>query len=310
MLKSKPLPKMFFPSSPRLDRQRILRADVDDAGMRADRVTADGHRFKDGVGVALQNRAVHEGTGVPLVSIADDELLLRFLVGGELPFAAGGETAASAAAQPGCADEVDHLLRGHRGQRFCERPVATGGDVLFDLLGIEAPGVAQHDPRLEFTGSGLFELRIVPVAFQCAGAGSDAVDSGGENGRDLLRRNLTVNHAAAGGAFDEHHNWFGVAEAHAADFAHFDRVFESSIGDLLIDGFEDGSGSGGDAAGPHGNEQFDRRLRPVFQFFGDPLQSGGSIDFHRQYLSGFHVVAFQSAQSARMPATFSAVTFP
>ena len=140
--------------------------------------------------------------------------------------------------------------------------------------------------------------------------GSDAVDSGGENGRDLLRRNLTVNHAAAGGAFDEHHYWFGVAEAHAADFAHFDRVFESSVGDLLIDGFKDGSGSGGDAAGPHGNEQFDRRLRPVFQFFGDPLQSGGSIDFHRQYLSGFHVVAFQSAQSARMPATFSAVTFP
>ena len=57
-----------------LDGERILGADVDVALLGADRVAADRHRLEDGVGVALDRRAVHVGAGVALVGVADDVL--------------------------------------------------------------------------------------------------------------------------------------------------------------------------------------------------------------------------------------------
>ena len=81
------------------DRQRIFRADVDDACLRSDRITADRHCLQHRVGIALQYRTVHECAGVAFVGVADDELFSRGLLRGELPLASRGEASASAPAQ-------------------------------------------------------------------------------------------------------------------------------------------------------------------------------------------------------------------
>lgn len=41
----------------------------------------------------------------------------------------------------------------------------------------------------------------------------------------LLRRHVAVDQLFTGGLVGQHDHRFGVAEAHAADFADFDRVF-------------------------------------------------------------------------------------
>ena len=58
------------------DGQRVLAADVDVALVGADRVGGDGHALEHAVRIALEDAAVHEGAGVALVGVADDELAL------------------------------------------------------------------------------------------------------------------------------------------------------------------------------------------------------------------------------------------
>ena len=87
---------------------RVLGADVDVALGGAHGVGGDAHAFQDGVGVALQDRAVHEGAGIALVAITDEvgswRAVFRLrafdhLGPGELPFHAGQESGAAAAPQ-------------------------------------------------------------------------------------------------------------------------------------------------------------------------------------------------------------------
>ena len=76
-----------------LQGQRILGAAVDVAGRGPQCQAADGHAFQNAVRVAFQQRAVHEGPGVPFIGVADQV----FFVGGgllaKLPFAQVGKPA-------------------------------------------------------------------------------------------------------------------------------------------------------------------------------------------------------------------------
>jgi hypothetical protein len=54
-----------------LDRERVLRPDVDVCLGRADRVGGEGHAFDEAVRVAFDDGAVHERAGVALVGVAD-----------------------------------------------------------------------------------------------------------------------------------------------------------------------------------------------------------------------------------------------
>ena len=68
--------------------------------------------FDDPVRERLQDHAVHEGTGVAFVAVADDVLDGLGLLAHQAPFLSGGETRAAAATQPGCLDGLDDLLWG------------------------------------------------------------------------------------------------------------------------------------------------------------------------------------------------------
>ncbi len=84
---------------------------------------------KQRVGVALEQRAVHERARVALVGVADQVLVVARRVAAELPLAPGGKARPAAAAQAGLLDLLDHLLRVHV-QRPHKTAVATGRQVV------------------------------------------------------------------------------------------------------------------------------------------------------------------------------------
>ena len=93
-----------------LDGQGVFGADVHQTFRGPDTVTADGHGLDDRVGVALENRAVHERSGVALVGVADHVFFLAWTLGGYLPFQAGRESSAATSSQTGLLDGLDGLL--------------------------------------------------------------------------------------------------------------------------------------------------------------------------------------------------------
>lgn len=230
--------------------------------------------------VSFEDGAVHECAGIAFVGIADDELFTFRLIGGELPLPAGREAAAAASAQARGDDGFDHLLRLHLRQRGRECGIAALGNVLFDFLGVDPAGVAQHDAGLKFVRGGAFRLRIIPGAFERAGSRRGRPGSGRQDGRNLLRCHIPVDQPLAAVAVDEHDDRLGEAETHAADFADFNRIFEAAFGDFVPDRLQDGLGSGGDAAGSERDKQFHRRARPGFEFSGDFRQLRGIFNFH------------------------------
>jgi hypothetical protein len=94
-----------------LDGQRILGADVDISLRRADRERGNRHAFDHRVGVAFDDAAVHEGAGIALVGVADDEFLTPRSVSGERPFPPRGKPGPSAAAKPGNLHLPEHCFR-------------------------------------------------------------------------------------------------------------------------------------------------------------------------------------------------------
>ena len=67
----------------------------------ADGIAADEHALNHTVGVAFKDGTVHERTGVALVGITDDVLLLAGLVVSGFPLHASGEAGAAAAPETG-----------------------------------------------------------------------------------------------------------------------------------------------------------------------------------------------------------------
>ena len=128
--------------------QGILGADVNQSLVGPDAITADGHCLKHRVGVALHDGAVHECAGVALVGIAHHILVFGLVVAREAPFQACGEAGATASAQTGLLDDVDHLLGGLVLQGVGQCGVAVAGDVLLDVLGVDKAAVAQCHTQL------------------------------------------------------------------------------------------------------------------------------------------------------------------
>ena len=83
------------------DRERIFRADIDIAVLRADRVAGDRHALDQAEGIALHQHAVGEGAAVALVGVADDEFSSARRIEHGLPFDPGRKARAAAPAQAG-----------------------------------------------------------------------------------------------------------------------------------------------------------------------------------------------------------------
>ncbi len=125
-----------------LDGQRVFGAAVDVTLVRAHGVAGDGHAFDDAVRIALQDAAVHECSGVAFVGVADGVLDATWGLATQLPFQAGEEASATAAAQAGALGLLNHLIRRHLCERLAQRGIALARDVLVNAFGIDQAAVA------------------------------------------------------------------------------------------------------------------------------------------------------------------------
>ena len=128
--------------------ERILRADVDEALRRTDRVARDHHRLEDAMGVAFERRTVHVRARIAFVGVADHVLLALGLLHGEFPLHAGREARAAAAAKAGLQDLLDDILGLHLEEHLLDRLVAVARNVVIDLLGVDHAAVAEDDAVL------------------------------------------------------------------------------------------------------------------------------------------------------------------
>ena len=148
-----------------LDRDGILRADIEIAVLRADGVACDHHALDHCQGVALEDRAVHERAGVALVAVADHILVVALGIVGELPLPARGEARATTTANAGGEHLVDDLLAGH-GQRPLQTLERAHAQRLVDVLGVDdAASVQGHAPLF------LVEIDVVLLLDLFAGGG-------------------------------------------------------------------------------------------------------------------------------------------
>ena len=140
------------------DGDGVFRPHVDIALMGAHGVARDGHSLQNGMGIALQYGAVHEGAGVALVGVAADvfDAVGTDRVVGELPLHAGGEARAAPAPEAGGLHRVDDLLgRDALGEDPAQGGIAVRADVLVNILRVDDAAVAQGDTLLVLVEAGL-----------------------------------------------------------------------------------------------------------------------------------------------------------
>ena len=130
-----------------LDGEWIFGPAVDVAFIRAHGIGADEHSFDDPVGIAFQHTAIHEGTWVTLIRIADHIFLGSRLFKDKVPFESGGKASSASAAQTGGFHAVYHGIRSH-GERLFQGLIATGFLIFIYALRVDHATVFEHDTHL------------------------------------------------------------------------------------------------------------------------------------------------------------------
>jgi hypothetical protein len=232
-----------------LDSQGILVAHIDVAMGGADGIGTDDHPLQNGVGIALKKAAVHIGTRVAFVGVADDVLGLALGLAGGIPFPAGGESTAAPSPQFGGDDLIDHLLGLHLVQGLGQGAVTANRQVVFDAGGFDQPVHAEYQAHLLFVkghfvffynlgfGHGIFvkepvdDLTLESRLF--------------DNVRHVLQLDLLVEDFL--GIDDGHRAAF--AEPVAAGIAYVNTVAEIAFDDLFLEGVHQFLGAIGQASG-------------------------------------------------------------
>ena len=187
---------------------------------RADCVARDQHPFEHAVRIAFQHAAIHECAGIALVRIADDVFLRAHRFGYRAPLQARGISSAAAPAQTTLGNLVDHFALRHLRQRFDQGGVSIGGDVVFNALRIDHPGIFQHDLLLP-----LEEGHIGGTNQPRYGLTREAVQYGGR----VRCFDLLIKNSIAG----RDQRAFG-AEPHTADALHLATIFGAAASDFLV----------------------------------------------------------------------------
>lgn len=86
------------------------------------------------MGISFQDGTVHERARITLVSIAADILLIRLILGCELPLQPGRESGSASAPQPAVQKDLDHIFRSLLGQHAPERLISAGPYVFLNIL--------------------------------------------------------------------------------------------------------------------------------------------------------------------------------
>ena len=140
------------------DREGILAADVDVTLLGAHGIPGQDHGFQKLMGIPFQDESVLEGSGLPLVGVADDILRRPRLLSRPFPLEARGKTGASAAPKTRGRDFVDDPLGCDLfGKDLFQGPVPAGGQDFVDLLGVDLPSLVQNDPALFLSGAHVVE---------------------------------------------------------------------------------------------------------------------------------------------------------
>ena len=146
-----------------LYRNGVLSADVNIAGVGSNGIARDGHRLYHRVGIAFQDRAIHERARVTLIGVACYVFLIRLGVVGKLPLKACQEPSAASAPQTGLENFIDNLLPGHLGKSFAEGLVTVKCDVLIDVLRVDHTTVAQRNALLRAVKINLFKGQVCGI---------------------------------------------------------------------------------------------------------------------------------------------------
>ena len=242
---------------------------VDVALLRAYGIGAYDQALEHLVRIAGEHGPVHEGRRLALVPVDDDVLgLLRRVLGG-LPFQAGGEAAAAAAAQIGLLHLLQHLVRAHLGERLGQRGVAADRKVVVDAHRVHLRDVADQDAHLV-----LVERHLAHVHRLLAGdrmVVDQALDHLAlERALDDLRRVFRLDFEVADVARPGDDIRSLVAKAVAAGAPEVQPGFGGLLFDFRSEGGDDGGGvqSPAGGTGTHGDAGLGRipgrqDLRPV-----------------------------------------------
>ena len=225
-----------------LDRERVLRADIDIGLVRADCVGGDGHALENPVRVRLQDRPIHEGARIAFVGVADDVFLGRGHLGDGRPFQSGRIAAAAASTQTAVGHFAQDIGRGHLAQGPDQGRVTADGHIALEAVGIDDAGILQHDLLLA-REEGL--IRRTAQTFHgwtveaCDDVGGVIRGDVAIEGR-LFERGIPVG---------DRHQGAGRAESHASD--PFDLARRFAVPEAGEECIHDGCGAGRLATGGH-----------------------------------------------------------
>ena len=220
------------------DGRRILGTDVEVTVLRTDGVAGNGHTLDNGKGVTLEDRTVHKGAGVTLVTVTNNVLVVVLLSVSELPLATGGEATAAAAAKTRIQDLLDDVGTVHR-EGTGKTGVSAVAEGLVDRLGVDGAAAVQGDSLLL-----LVEVDVLLTGDGLTGLGLDEEQALNDLAADkiLLDDLLDVLES-----YETVESVLGVdlnertlrAVAEAADLVDRNAVgktlFGNKIGDLLLD---------------------------------------------------------------------------
>ena len=129
------------------DRQWILSTAVDISKLAADRVGSDHHAFDQAIGIAVEDRTVHECTWVTFVSVTDQILLVTGGSFTERPFDTGRETATTTTTQTGLLDFLNNFFGCH-GHGFFDAGETPMGEKIVEALSVDSATTGENNALL------------------------------------------------------------------------------------------------------------------------------------------------------------------
>ena len=120
------------------------------------------------MGIAFENRTVHECAGVALVGVTAYILLICVLdkVSCKLPLLTCGESAAASATQTRIKNYLNYIIGCHCLEHLSECLITVSSDIFIDTFGIDYTAVSQCDSVLLFIEVGFLE-RLYLVFCDC-----------------------------------------------------------------------------------------------------------------------------------------------
>ena len=141
----------------------------------AHHIAADNHAFQQRVRIALDLVAVHVCAGIALVCVADDVFLVGLGLGQEIPFVAGQESGAAAAAKLRRLELLDDAFRTAVDKDLVKSLISAHADVFFNVLRIDKSAVPQNDLLLALKERHFVPGRYFGIAVTIPDTGGDVV---------------------------------------------------------------------------------------------------------------------------------------